>query len=124
MEQRFYYNQSVVYGWCVYDRDAHHQPAYNACAELLPPVRQDENGTVTESPILMKSEYSAMRLCAKLNMAYKRQILTIEEVNEILVDRGWNKEGREIILEDMKDLTERSRTRKNIMRIIEDYEDR
>lgn len=72
-QKRFYYNRSVVYGWCVYDRQVQ-MPAYNACAELLPPVRQDENGTVTESPTLLENEYKAMRLCARLNVAYKRSM--------------------------------------------------
>lgn len=72
-QKRFYYSKSMVYGWCVYDRQIH-GPAYTACAELLPPVRQDESGTVTESPILLETEYKAMRLCAKLNVAYKRSI--------------------------------------------------
>lgn len=72
MEQkRFYYNYSGVYGWCVYDRQTK-MPAYDACAELLPPIRQDESGTITESPILLESEYRAMRLCSKLNIAHKR----------------------------------------------------
>lgn len=69
-QKRFYYSKSSVYGWCVYDRQIQ-MPAYDACAELLPPVRQDENGTVTESPTLLESEYKAMRLCARLNVAYK-----------------------------------------------------
>ena len=72
-KKRFYYNRSVVYGWCVYDRQIQ-MPAYDACAELLTPVRQDENGTVTESPTLLENEYKAMRLCARLNVAYKRSM--------------------------------------------------
>ena len=72
-QKRFYYNRSVVYGWCVYDRQVQ-MPAYDACAELLPPVRQDENGTVTESPTMLENEYVAMRLCARLNVAYKRSM--------------------------------------------------
>lgn len=72
-QKRFYYSRSVVYGWCVYDRQTN-TPAYDACAELLPPVRQDENGTVTESPTLLENEYKAMRLCARLNVAYKRSM--------------------------------------------------
>ena len=71
MEKRFYYNRSIVYGWCVYDRQTN-MPAYEACADLLPPVRQDESGIVTVSPIC-ETEYLAMRLCAKLNVAWKRQ---------------------------------------------------
>ena len=69
-QKRFYYSRSTVYGWCVYDRETH-MPAYNACAELLPPVRQDESGTVTESPVLLENEYKAMRLCTRLNLANK-----------------------------------------------------
>ena len=72
-QKRFYYNRSVVYGWCVYDRQTN-TPAYDACAELLPPVRQDENGTVTESRTMLENEYKAMRLCARLNVAYKRSM--------------------------------------------------
>ena len=71
-QKRFYYNRSMVYGWCVYDRQTN-MPAYDACGELLPPVRQDETGTYTESPIC-ETEYMAMRLCAKLNVAYKRMM--------------------------------------------------
>ena len=72
MEQkRFYYNQSSVYGWCVYDRQTN-TPAYEACADLLPPIRQDENGTITESPVLLDTEYQAMRLCTRLNVAERR----------------------------------------------------
>ena len=70
-DKRFYYNRSIVYGWCVYDRKTH-TPAYDACAELLPPVRQDENGTIMESPTMLESEYKAMRLCSRLNVAWKR----------------------------------------------------
>lgn len=72
-QKRFYYSQSSVYGWCVYDRQTH-TPAYDACADLLPPVRQDESGTVTESPVMLESEYKAMRLCSRLNVAYKREL--------------------------------------------------
>ena len=71
-QKRFYYSRSSVYGWCVYDREIQ-MPAYDACVWLLPPARQDEDGTVVdESPVLLESEYKAMRLCAKLNVAYKR----------------------------------------------------
>lgn len=72
-KKRFYYNRSIVYGWCVYDRDTN-EPAYEACAELLPPVKQDESGTVTVSPTMLESEYKAMSLCTKLNVAWKRVI--------------------------------------------------
>ena len=71
-KKRFYYNHSMVYGWCVYDRQTQ-TPAYEACADFLPPIRQNEDGTVTVSPIC-ESEYLAMRLCAKLNVAYKRSL--------------------------------------------------
>ena len=74
MEQkRFYYSKSSVYGWCVYDRQTQ-TPAYDACAWLLPPVRQNEDGQVDESPVLLESEYKAMRLCSRLNVAYKRSM--------------------------------------------------
>lgn len=72
MEQkRYYYSRSNVYGWCVYDRQTH-QPAYEACMYLLPPVKEDRNGNVYESPILLESEYKAIRLCARLNIADKK----------------------------------------------------
>ena len=71
-KKRFYYNRSNVYGWCVYDRETH-IPAYEACQDLLPPVRVDADGTmVTESPIC-DTEYQAMRLCSRLNVALKRR---------------------------------------------------
>lgn len=76
-QKRFYYNYSSVYGWCVYDRQIQ-MPAYDACAELLPPVRQDESGTVTESPVLLETEYKAMRLCSRLNVAYKRSMKEVQ----------------------------------------------
>ena len=69
---RFTYGHSSVYGWCVYDREREHAPAYEACCEMLPPVRQDENGMVCESPVLLKNEYAAMSLCRKLNLAHAR----------------------------------------------------
>lgn len=69
---RFYYSKSHIYGWCVYDRAYGSIPAYEACCELLPPVKVDESGTACESPVMLKSEYVAMRLCSKLNLAYKR----------------------------------------------------
>lgn len=72
MEQkRFYYSQSHVYGWCVYDRK-YGSPAYEACADLLPPVREDIDGAIMESPTMLENEYKAMRLCARLNVAWKR----------------------------------------------------
>ena len=69
-QKRFYYSRSTVYGWCVYDRQTQ-TPAYEACADLLPPVKQDQSGITTESPIC-ETEWEAMRLCAKLNVAWKR----------------------------------------------------
>ena len=71
--RRFTYAYSRVYGWCVYDREYGQEPAYMACCELLPPIKQDESGTVCESPVLLKSEYAAMSLCRKLNVASARQ---------------------------------------------------
>ena len=71
MNNRFTYSHSSVYGWCVYDRERGQSPAYDACCELLPPVKVDESGTTCESPVLLKNEYAAMRLCAKLNRAHK-----------------------------------------------------
>ena len=70
-ENRFYYTKSIIYGWAVYDRQTN-QPAWDACAEILPPVTVNEDGAVYESPVLLESEYKAMRLCARLNLAWKR----------------------------------------------------
>lgn len=70
MEKRFYYCRSHVYGWAVYDRQTN-TPAWEACAQYLPPVRQDENGTVTVDPCC-DSEYAAMRLCTKLSIAERK----------------------------------------------------
>ena len=75
--KRFVYTRSTCYGWCVYDRERGMLPAYDACCELLPPVKVDESGTTCESPVLLKNEYAAMRLCSKLNLAHKR---TMKEV--------------------------------------------
>lgn len=72
MNNRFTYGHSSVYGWCVHDRERGQSPAYDACCELLPPVKVDESGTNYESPVMLKSEYAAMRLCSKLNLAHKR----------------------------------------------------
>lgn len=69
-KKRFYYNKSVVYGWCVYDRETN-TPAYEACCEYLPPVSDNEEGRVCVSPIC-DTEYQAMRLCTKLNLADRR----------------------------------------------------
>lgn len=68
-QKRFYYSHSITYGWCVYDRQTH-QPAYEACADLLPPVKWDETGMLAESCTMLESEYKAMRLCSRLNKAY------------------------------------------------------
>lgn len=70
-KKRFFYNHSSVYGWCVYDRE-YGSPAYMACADLLPPVTVNEDGAVDESPVLLGSEYKAMRLCSRLNLAWKK----------------------------------------------------
>lgn len=75
---RFYYNRSTCYGWCVYDR-LYQAPAYEACADLLPPIKQDESGTTTESPVMLRSEYAAMRLCSRLNRAHTKNV---EELNK------------------------------------------
>lgn len=71
-EKRFYYSHSHIYGWTVYDREAHHIPAWDACCELLPPVKKDEHGATMESPVMLESEYKAMRLCSRLNGAARR----------------------------------------------------
>lgn len=52
------------------------------------------------------------------------EILTIDKVRGILLARGWNLEGAEIILEDVEDMKEDNRTMENILRLIEDYEHR
>ena len=41
-----------------------------------------------------------------------------------LLARGWNLEGAEIILQDIENMAEEDRTEENILRLIEDYEDR
>lgn len=69
-KNRFYYAYSNIYGWTVYDRENGNGPAYDACAELLPPVRQDEMCTVMESPVRL-GEYQAMRLARRLNSAIR-----------------------------------------------------
>ena len=74
MNTRFVYSKSHVYGWCVYDKERGQSPAYEACSELLPPVKVDESGTTCVSPVLLQSEYAAMRLCSKLNLAHKRAL--------------------------------------------------
>lgn len=71
--KRFTYFHSSVYGWCVYDNEHGKSPAYDACCELLPPIKSDESGTTCESPVLLKNEYAAMRLCSRLNIAWKKQ---------------------------------------------------
>lgn len=71
-KKRFYYSRSIVYGWCVYDRQTN-QPAYSACAELLPPVSDNEEGKVCVSPIC-EGEFQAMRLCTRLNSAIRRVV--------------------------------------------------
>ena len=69
MNNRFVYSKSSVYGWCVYDTKNGTHPAYEACCELLDPIKSDESGTTCESPILLKNEYAAMKLCRRLNLA-------------------------------------------------------
>ena len=49
-------------------------PAYNACCELLPPLKVDETGTTYESPVLLSSEWEAMKLCSKLNRRVARDV--------------------------------------------------
>ena len=68
---RFTYSYSSVYGWCVYDKERGQIPAYAACCDVLLPVKVDESGTLCESPVMLKSKYAAMRLCMRLNSAYK-----------------------------------------------------
>lgn len=70
-KKRFVYGHSSVYGWTVYDKERGTEPAYEACCDLLPPLKVDESGTICESPVMLDSEYQAMRLCMKLNRAVK-----------------------------------------------------
>lgn len=72
MQRRFYYSRSTVYGWCVYDRQTN-TPAYDACCEYLPPVSDNEEGRVCVSPIC-DTEFQAMRLCSKLNLATRKEM--------------------------------------------------
>ena len=67
MAKRFTYSRSPIYGWCVYDKERGNMPAYDACCELLPPLKVDETGTTYESPVLLSGEWEAMKLCSKLN---------------------------------------------------------
>ena len=67
-QKRFYYSHSIIYGWCVYDRNTN-MPAYEACTDLLPPISDNEDGRVYVSPIC-DTEYQAMRLCTRLNLAW------------------------------------------------------
>ena len=69
MERRFYYTRSIIYGWAVYDRQTN-KPAWDACAEILPPVYEGKYGKITVDPCC-ETEYQAMRLCMKLNRANK-----------------------------------------------------
>ena len=74
-KNRFYYTKSMVYGWAVYDRQTN-QPAWDACAEILPPVYEGENGKITVDPCC-ETEYQAMRLCMKLNRAIWAKEVTV-----------------------------------------------
>lgn len=65
---RFQYGKSAVYGWCVYDTELGNIPAYAACTELLAPLKDGNY----PSPVLLQSEYAAMRLCSRLNRAAKQ----------------------------------------------------
>lgn len=79
-QNRFYYARSVVYGWCVYDRDMGSIPAYEACSELLPMRVDPEDGSLyAESPVLLTGEYHAMRLCHKLNAAHRRAMKEVAQ---------------------------------------------
>lgn len=70
--KRFTYAHSSIYGWCVYDHERGMIPAYEACCQMLPPVKVDESGTTCVSPVLLTTEYAAMSLCHKLNVIHKR----------------------------------------------------
>lgn len=69
---RFTYRRSVVYGWCVYDKEQGNIPAYNACSELLATLKADNSGITCPSPVLLQSEYATMSLCRRLNLAAKK----------------------------------------------------
>ena len=69
-KKRFYYSKSMVYGWCVYDRQTN-TPAYEACCDYLTPIVDDENGAIYETPLCC-TEYQAMRLCTRLNIAHRK----------------------------------------------------
>lgn len=77
MSRRFVYSKSNVYGWCVYDTKLGRLPAYQACCELLPPIKVDESGTVCESPVMLRSEYEAMKLRRRLEIAYNDYLATL-----------------------------------------------
>ena len=77
MSRRFVYSKSNVYGWCVYDTQRGRQPAYEACCELLAPIKVDESGTVCESPVMLRSEYEAMKLRRRLELAYNDYLATL-----------------------------------------------
>lgn len=62
----FVVGHSHVYGWCVYDSRYGYKPAYEACADLLPPIVQDENGTLCESPVMLRNYIAAMNLKNRL----------------------------------------------------------
>lgn len=81
-ETRFRWGKSHIYGYCVYDTQAGHNPAYTACCELLPPISSDENGTICESPVLLENEYQAARLCGRLNTAWRKQLKKVGANNE------------------------------------------
>ena len=68
--RRFYYNRSTVYGWCVYDRQTQ-MPAYEACAEYLPPVDTGNQFEIMYESPLCDTEFQAMRLCTRLNRMVK-----------------------------------------------------
>lgn len=70
MKLRFKYGYSHIYGWTVYDIESGHYPAYLAC-DLLLPHKVTEWGEECESPVMLESDYQAMRLCSRLNHAWR-----------------------------------------------------
>lgn len=60
----------------------------------------------------------------KYMYGHKPEPMTIDKVKGMLLARGWDLIGAEIILEDVEDMKEEDRTEANILRLIEDYEDR
>ena len=73
--KRFVYAYSHVYGWAVYDRNRGMTPAYEACAEVLPPAKVEEDGTIlSRSPVNLPDEWTAFNLAVQLNGKYRKTL--------------------------------------------------